>query len=104
LAGKHLKIEIMTTGNHIADFDPNEKYFDDDHEGVINLKRCDFCGEMIDHYLINFDVFNGKNSGVTYCDDCKPEYLKWKSEPENQDDPLKHFGTFINQLYENTTK
>jgi len=87
----------------VFDYLDEKGFFDDEHEGVINLKRCDFCGEMINEFLINFDVFNGINSGVCYCDDCKPEYLKWKAEPENQDtdDPLKHFGTFINQLYEN---
>jgi len=70
----------MTTGNHIADFDPNEKYFDDDHEGVINLKRCDFCGEMENEELINYDYEEGKKTGVLYCCDCEKSYLTWKRE------------------------
>jgi hypothetical protein len=90
----------MGTGNHIADFDNDDPYFEE--MGFINLIRCDFCGVMVDEFELNFDTFNGKNSGVTYCDDCKPEYFKWKSDPENQDnDPLKHFQTFINKLHEN---
>jgi hypothetical protein len=87
----------MKTGNHIADIPDNDPYFEE--KEVNHFKRCDFCGCMVNEFEINWDTFNGKNSGVCYCDDCKPEYNKWKSEPENQDDPLFNFGTFINKLF-----
>jgi hypothetical protein len=91
----------MKTGNHIADIPDNDPYFDD-YKVKLHVKTCDFCGDTINEFLINFDVFNGKNSGVCYCDDCKPEYLKWKAEPENQDtDSLANFGKFTDKLCNN---
>jgi len=93
-----------STGNHVANFDTDDPYFDDDHKGVINLKRCDFCGEMENEFEINFDVKDGKNTGVVYCDDCKEVYLQETKEHKNDDqanDPLANFGKFTDKLCNN---
>jgi len=42
---------------------------------------CDFCGELIEKYIANYNNFKGKH----ICQDCREEFDKWIRELRDGD-------------------
>ena len=80
---------------------PDRMDCEPDYTPEQTFKTCDFCGEKINQFDINWDIKDGKNTGVVYCDDCKEEYQEWKKESDKECamyDTLFNFGTFTDKL------